>query len=233
MDMGFNFLDEVKGHFTPDLVTKAANTLGETEAGIKTGLDAIVPITLTGITIRAQHSPESIFRFSRDAMNIKNIGNALRPGGGGVPFSSSTFVGTILGNNLTGLMQMVASFTGLKNSSVAALFSSAIPLALCVLGKHVSEKHLRPDAMSSFLDSQRSRIISTIPSGLNVNRLLPARKIVQMGPGLPPKTERNWRTPLLIILGVLILLWWLFKKAPTDSPKTDPKVESPRKSTAL
>jgi hypothetical protein len=223
--MNFNFFDAVKDRFNNELVSKAAGVLGETESEIKTGLDAIVPISLTGIVNKAQYSPESIFRFSRDASNITDIANAFRPGGGGVPFSSSSFLTTILGEKSAALTQTVSNFTGLKGSSVSALFASVVPLALGVLGKHTSEKNLRPNAMGLLLDSQKSLIMSKIPAGLNVSELLPARSTVVKMPLVVDRKARNtWRTPVLIALALLILLWWLFKKAPKDATRAIPNV---------
>jgi outer membrane protein OmpA-like peptidoglycan-associated protein len=229
--MNFNFLDAVKGVFSNDLVSKAAGFLGESESGIKRGLDAVIPVSLAGIINKAQSAPESLFSFTKEAFNsgiTDKIGDSFRLGGGGVPSMGPALITGVLGEKFGSIANAVSDFTGLKGSSVSSLFGSIVPLALGLLGKHATENNLSPGSLSSMLVSQKSSITSMLPSGLNVASSLPGFKsaVNMMTPPLTPKRKISWVVPLLLAAAALLLVWWLFRK-PDKTASESIKVEAP------
>ena len=216
--MAFNFVDSVKGYFSNDLVNKAASFLGESETSIKKGLDAIIPVSLAGIVNKAQSSPESLFGFAKEAFSsgiVNKLGDTFRPGGGGVPSMGPPLISGVLGDKFGSIANSISSFTGLKGSSISSLFGSIVPFALGLLGKQATENNLSPGAVSTMLSSQKSSIMSMIPSGLNLSNLLGLGGVKQAVSSAVPeirKRRTNWVLPILLGIAALFLLWWLFSK---------------------
>jgi hypothetical protein len=229
--MNFNFLDAVKGVFSNDLVSQAAGFLGESESGIKKGLDAIIPVSLAGIVNKAQSAPESVFSFAKEAFSsgiTNKIGDAFRSGGGGIPSIGPSLITSVLGDKFGSIANSISDFTGLKGSSVSSLFGSIVPLALGLLGKHATENNLSPGSLSSMLGSQKNSIMSLMPPGLNVSSFLPGFKaaVNMVTPPLPPRRKVSWVVPILLAAAALLLVWWLFRK-PDKTASETVKVETP------
>ena len=240
--MNFNFLDTVKGYFSNDLVSKVANYLGESELTVKRGLNAVIPVTLAGIVNKAQTAPESLLTFAKEAFNsgmVNKITDAFRPGGGGVPTNAPALVTNVLGERYGSIANTVSDSTGLKGSSTSSLFGSIVPLALGLLGKNAIESNLSPGSLANMLGSQKGSILSAIPSGLNLNNLLPGfKEAISTATPSVSKRRVGWLLPLLVILAALALILWMSRKpkkggevaatiTQTETTKEEPKTAIP------
>lgn len=214
--MAFNFLDTVKGFFSDDLVNKAAGYLGENETALRKGIDAVVPVSLAGIISKAQSSPESLLNLAKEALNsgiLTKIGDAFRSGGSGVPAIGPTMISGILGDKFGTIANTISSETGLKGSTTSSLFGTIVPLALGVLGKQATDSNLSPGSLATLLGSQKSTILSMIPSGLKLSGLPGfARDTVSADTPGVPRRKTNRMLPVLLGIAALLLLWWLFRK---------------------
>lgn len=229
--MNFNFLDAVTGVFNDDLVSKISGFLGESESGIKRGLDAVIPVSLAGIVNKAQLAPESVMAIAKDAFStgiVTKPGDAFRLGGEGVPAIAPSIITNVMGDKFGSIANSISDFTGLKGSSVSSLFGSIMPLAFGLLGKHAIENNLAPAELSSMLASQKNSIMTMLPSGLNISGLLPGFKsaVNMVSPRMEPKRKISWVVPVLIAAAALLVVWWLFNK-PDRTASQSIKVETP------
>ena len=179
--MSFNFLEAVKGCFDHEMISKAANYLGEDDALLKKGLDAIIPASLAGIVNRVQvGNPESILQLAREAYQsgiIDNLGDSFRHGGQGIPAIGPSLIRNIFGDRFGSLANGISGFIGLKGATTSSLFGTIIPLALGLLGKYNAENKLSPGALASLLGSQKSSILGDLPAGLNISKMLDGRRL--------------------------------------------------------
>jgi outer membrane protein OmpA-like peptidoglycan-associated protein len=229
--MSFNFLDAVKGQFTNEILGKAASYLGESEATVKSGLDTVIPAALAGIVHKSEGgNTESILNFAKQALDsgiLNNLAGSFTSGGSGIPSIGPSLISGLFGDKFGAIANAVSSFTGMKGASTSSLFGSVVPLALAALGKFAKDNNSTPGAIASLLGSQKSSIMSSLPSGFDLTKLLgvsPAVKAaVHSTPAPEVKSGNKWLLPLLLALAGIALLWY-FLKGCGDTKPVEPVV---------
>lgn len=227
--MSFNFLDAVKNYFDGDMVSKAAGYLGESTGGIQKGLEAIIPVSLAGIINKAQSSPESLMNFAKTAMDsgiASKLSSSFTAGGGGIPEAGPSILSSLFGDRVGTIANSLSDFTGLKGSTTSSLLGSIAPLALSLIGKHAATSNLTPGGVASLLGSQKNQILSAIPSGLNISKLLGIGSIPSINtPSVNiPEKKSNWFWPLLLGLAALLLVWWFVRGCGDKTVSTIPVI---------
>jgi len=166
--MAFNFLDAVKSYFGDEMISRASNYLGESDDLLRRGLNVVIPASLAGIVNKVQTgNPESIANLAKESYNsgiLNNLNDSFRVGGEGVPALGPSMISSIFGDRFGALANTVSGSLGLKGATSSSLFGTIIPLALGLLGKHVSENNLTPGALASMLGTQKASILSSWPA---------------------------------------------------------------------
>ncbi len=217
--MSWNFLDAVKGQFTNELLSKAASYLGESDTTVQKGLDTVIPVALAGIVKKAEGgNTESLLNFAKQALDsgiLNNLVGSFTSGGSGIPSIGPSLISGLFGDKFGGIANAVSSFTGMKGASTSSLFGSVVPLALAALGKFAKDNNSTPGAISSLLSSQKSSIMSSLPSGFDLSNLLgaaePVKATIHHTAQEPAKSSNKWLVPLLLLLGGAALLWWFLR----------------------
>ena len=169
--MSFNLLDTVKGLFTGNLISSAASSLGESEGGIQKAISGAIPSLLAGLVSKAgsQEGASGILDLAKQAAGsgiLSNISGFLGNDNNNLIGKGAEMLKGILGDKAGGIASIVSNFAGIKHSSASSLLSMAAPVALGALGKHAEENNLNAGGLMSFLNSQKSSIMSALPSGL-------------------------------------------------------------------
>ncbi|GEO04709.1 hypothetical protein AAE02nite_23730 [Adhaeribacter aerolatus] len=111
---------------------------------------------------------DSIFNLIRknDSGSLANLGNTAPGAPGSTVPAGNQFLAEIFGNNLGGISSALSNYSGIKSSSVSAILAYIAPLVLGFLGKKTKEDELDEVGLSSYLTSQKSSIMSALPTGL-------------------------------------------------------------------
>jgi outer membrane protein OmpA-like peptidoglycan-associated protein len=229
--MSFNILDAVKGHLTPDLISKASSFLGENESGVSKALSGILPTVLSGMVSKASSGGSGateVFNAAKETHSsglLGGLGN-LFGDGGGMLGKGLDLVKGLLGDKFSGIINTISSFAGIKSSSASSLFSMAAPIAAGTLGKHAADNNLNAGGLASLLSSQKSTITSMLPAGLgSIAGMLGIGKVTDTLSSITggakekanaaynyaeEKTKKgiNWMAWLLPLLLAAALIWW-------------------------
>lgn len=234
--MAFNLLDTVSGLFNNDLINKAASSLGESEGGIQKAISGIVPSVLTGLLSKAGsggNEASNIFNLAKEASNssiLSNLDGLLGGGGGGGISKLLTMAGSLFGDKLGNVTNLISNFAGIKSSSASSLISMAAPAALGAIGKHASDNNLNAGGLLSMLVSQKDKILSAIPSGLGLAGALGLGSLGDIGNKLTStisgvageaKKGMRWLFPLLLAIVAIALIVYFSKGCGTGTATTD------------
>jgi outer membrane protein OmpA-like peptidoglycan-associated protein len=241
--MAFNLLDTVSGLFNKDLIGKAATSLGESEGGIQKAISGLVPSVLMGLLNKAGsggNAASSIFNLAKEASGsgiLSNLGGMLGGGASGGGMSTLlTMAGSLFGDKLGNVTNLISSFAGIKSSSATSLMSMAAPAALGAIGKHASDNNLNAGGLLSMLSSQKDNILSALPSGLGLAGALGLGSLGDIGNKLTgavsdvtgeAKKGMKWLLPLLIGAAAIALIIYFMKGSGSKEKDTNTAIAPP------
>lgn len=214
--MSLDLLGLVKGYFNDDMISKASSFLGEDGAAVQKGLSAMIPASIAGMVSKAESgntsSLLSLAKTAYDSGILNNLGSTFASGGGGIPSIGPSLLTGLFGDKFGAMANAVSSFAGLKGASTSSLFGSVVPVALAALGKFASDNNSSPSAISSLLSGMKGNVMSSLPSGFNLSKLvdLPTEhRAVHSAPVHEEKKGSNLLPILLAAAAGLMLLLWL------------------------
>lgn len=234
--MSFNLIDSVKGLISGDLVSKAASTLGESEGGIHKLISGALPVSIAAMIQNATNSTDGGVGLLDTAKQVSrsgvlgNLGSLFSGNTSSVP-GLGGIIGNLFGGNFNAIVNALSSFAGVRSSSASSILSMIVPAILGVFGKHAIDNNLSASEATSELTSQKSSILSSIPSGLDVAGMLGLSSLSSLGSKISGggrssadtahqtvdyaadtvKKGSNWLLPLLLVLIAAALIWYFLK----------------------
>lgn len=229
--MSFNLIDSVKGLFTNELAGKMASSFGESEGGIQKAIGGAIPAVLAGLLNKAGTSDgaSSILNLSKEAAGSGLLSNlSAFTGGGNLVGKGLEWLKKLFGDKADNIINMIAGYAGIRESSAASVLSVAAPAALGTLGKQVTQNNLNTAGITSLLASQKDSILNALPSGLNLAGALGLGSLGDIGSKLSSafsgaagtarataakatSTGNKWLLPLILALIVIGALWYFMK----------------------
>ena len=242
--MSNDLLSSLNGLLTPDLMSKAASFLGDSEPAVAKGMGAVFPVLLGSLANRSSDPSfaSTLFNLVRDPANdgnlLGNVASLLSPGAASSPMMAlgGKLLAALFGGNQTSLGGSLAGYSGVKPSSASSMLGIAAPLVLSMLGKTVKSGGLNAGSLASLLTGQKGAFAAALPGPLSkLESFFAAPAAASYAAPPPPPAPKSsiwrWLLPLLIVLG---LLWMLSRcmggsdetttmaPAPTPTPAVEP-----------
>jgi OmpA-OmpF porin, OOP family len=169
-----NLLALLKDNLTPEMISKAANLVGEDAGSTATAMSGILPAVLGSVVSKASDADGASGLMSmlssggHDGGILDNLGGMLGGGAGtdGMLSAGSGILSSLLGDKVGGIVSLISSFAGIKSGSANSLMSMAAPLVMGVIGKQVSGGNMGASGLMSLLAGQKDHIAAAMPAGL-------------------------------------------------------------------
>ncbi|MCB4234988.1 DUF937 domain-containing protein [Kaistella anthropi] len=149
------------------LVSQAASQFGESESGISKAISGLLPAVVGGLANNAD-KPEVLDAITASASSGL-LGNLL--GGSSNNSLITNVLSTIFGDKIGGLVNAVASYAGISNSSSNSLLNMVTGASLGSLGKYAADSNLGASELSRLLKDQKGIVSSLLPAGLSLASL--------------------------------------------------------------
>lgn len=241
-----NLLDSLKGYITPELIGQAASMMGESESGISKAMGGLAPTILSGLLSKSNDSAAMGGIFNQlsnfDSGVLGNLGSLL--GGGNLAHNdpkdvAGNLMGSLFGSKVPTILNTLASFAGIKSSSVSSLLGLVGPMVMGLLSKRIKSDGLNVSGLASLLNSEKSSIMNALPAGLSS-----VMGFADLGSNLGGGATRgastvindnnnnkgggtNWLWPLLALVALGLAGMYFMKNC--NAPKVEaPKVELPK-----
>jgi OmpA-OmpF porin, OOP family len=171
--MSIDLLGLVKDQLTSAAVGKISDFLGESSDNTQSALGAAVPTILGSLMEKASTTDGagSVLNMLKDGGHdggmLSGLGNLLSSGDGisGLLSGGSGIISMLLGNKVGGIVDLIASVSGIKKSSSSSLLSMAAPILMGVLGKQVSSQGLGVSGLANMLMGQKDAVKAALPKG--------------------------------------------------------------------
>lgn len=171
--MSFNLIEAAKGLFNNELIGKASSMLGESDNAVTKALGGIIPSLLGGLLDKTSSSEgaATVAQLAKETVEQGIAGNlaGLLGDTDGLLAKGAGLLSGLFGKDASSLLgNVIAQFSGVKNTSAGSLLSMAAPAVLGMLGNHAKNNNLDAAGMGSLLSSQKDSIAAALPAGLNL-----------------------------------------------------------------
>ncbi len=237
-----SLVDLIKNQITPDVLGKLAGQIGASETQTKSLVGAAVPTLLSALAGSASQAG-GVQKMLSALSGLGSMGDMFS---GATQEKGSGILSSLLGGSaLSGIVSMLAKFSGIGGDSTSKLLGYLAPMVLG--GVMSSFKGKTPDAqgLTNLFAENKSAIANAMPSGLslaNIPGFSNASETVRAAAGTATRTvgraaetATEAASPLkylLPLLGLAALLggaWWFFNQAPAVvvPPAKTPDVVAP------
>ncbi|MFP8893742.1 DUF937 domain-containing protein [Chryseobacterium sp. EZn1] len=162
--MSLNVIDLIKGQLGPALVSQAASQFGESESGISKAIGGLLPAVVGGLANNAD-KPGVVDAITQ-ASSSGILGNLL--GGSSSSPVISNLLSSIFGDKVGALINSIASFSGVSNTSAGSLLNLVTGATVGTIGKYAADNNLGASGISSLLHDQKGIVSSLLPAGLSL-----------------------------------------------------------------
>ena len=221
--MSASLLDGLTVLITPDVVSKAASSLGESEAAIRKGVvGGAFPALLSGIASRAEDSSfaSALFDLMRSPANdgsiLNNVGSLVSADSSSPMVSLGTkLAGMLFGGRTSTFTNTLAGYAAIKSSTASTLLNVAAPLVLAFVGRHARNDGLSATSLATLLRNQKHSFAAAVPSQLTNAGRYPGTPVKDRGAYAAPVTEQQatmwrWLLPAMAVILAMALLVPLF-----------------------
>jgi OmpA-OmpF porin, OOP family len=169
-----NLLALLKDNLTPEMISKAANFVGEDHASTATAMSGILPAVLGSVMGKASTADGAsnvmsmITGGGHDGGMFDNLGSMLSGGSSTDSMLSggSGILSSLLGDKVGAIASVIGNFAGIKSGSASSLMSMAAPMVMGLIGKQVSSNGLNASGLMSMLAGQKDHVAAAMPAGL-------------------------------------------------------------------
>lgn len=211
--MANSMLESILGMVTPDMKQALASRLGESTAGVQTGLGAATASTLSGLADRASDSgflsQVTGLLGGGTGQNILASLPSIASSGptGTVGDVVNRFLPMVFGTQQGQVASAITQSAGLSSGSGLGLLKMAAPLVLGYFAKSHSAGSLTTSSLGNALRAEAPNLQSYLPAGLHSGATLvnpaPARAALAT-PVVAARSSPRWIVPLAIAAALLL-----------------------------
>jgi OmpA-OmpF porin, OOP family len=223
-----SMLDSFRELASPAILAILTRQTNESESAIARGFSAAIPAIAATIANRSddhdfmKNLTDLASRSAADPDPLKGIGR-IASAATGIDTTTPTgnWLSSLFGQNLSGMVDNLASYAGIRGSSAGSILSVCAPLVLGYLGRLMRSENLSTAALADRLRGQRNQLASAVPLGFEMPEFFhapyrAARTTVdetarRATARASRERETSWGVPMLALLGLLGLgglIWW-------------------------
>lgn len=165
--MSLNIIDLIKGQLGPAFVSQSASQLGESEAGVSKAISGLLPVIVGGLANNSDNP--AVLDTISNASSSGILGNLsdMNSNHSGI----SGLLSSIFGDRLNGIINSIATFSGVSNNSSSALLNLVSGATVGSLSKYAADHNLDRSGISSLLNDQKDAVSALLPAGLSLASL--------------------------------------------------------------
>ena len=164
-------LDGVKGMMTNAVIDKVSDVIGIENSMMKSAMKMFLPAVIGGVISKGSTPSGAgglLDLFKNGGYGDDNLGDIMGVLGNeekrsGWMDTGADLLGNIFGNSQSGILDMLLSKTGLGKGVGGMLLKFLAPMVINKLAGIVSGKNMDAQGLSSYLNDQKSDVMSLVP----------------------------------------------------------------------
>ena len=170
--MATNLLDSISSQLTPQMIQHVSARLGETPAQTRQAIDKAIPTLLASLIHFSSTNGSSqlldLFNRANYGRLLNNLSGLLDEGNTtqNVMATGQEILSAVLADKLNAVSEIIATASGVTNTSASSLLCLAAPVVLGVLGRVCAVQGLDATQFAMLLMGQKEAIVKLAPAGL-------------------------------------------------------------------
>jgi OOP family OmpA-OmpF porin len=238
--MNTNLSENITSQLTPQMIQKVSVFLGETPGQTQTAVDRSISTLLAGLMHLSSSGagPIQLLNLINQANYgslLNNLSGLLEDGNTAQSLMTSgqEILNALFPGKLSAVSEIIATTSGVTNTSASSLLSLVAPVVVGVLGRVRSMQGLNAVRLATLLMNQKEGIVKFAPEGLAgvfglnsmaelragradtaMDSLKPdtARRVVT-APRQETRMRKNWSWPVLAVLAIGFLYFFMNRGA--------------------
>lgn len=236
-----NIVDAVKNQLSGEVLGRLSSAIGESEEKTRIAAGAAVPsvLSLLANSVLGGKGLDGLVDALRNYEGtdpMARLRTSPDAGEAAAAPPSGDVLGSLLGPNLSTLLNLLSKFAGIGLPALKSLMSFVGPLILSTLASQLKGRGgITPANLTSFFTAEKANISKALPAGLSLADLASIPGVSTPGTTSRPSVATtpaadsgmpSWLLPVLA-LGLLGLGAWYFLREPQEAPAPGPVAEAP------
>ena len=170
--MATNLLDSISDHLTPQMIQHVSARLDETPAQTQQAVDKAIPTLLASLIHFSSTNGSSqlldLFNRANYGRLLNNLSGLLDEGNTtqNVMAAGQEVLSAVLADKLNAVSELIATASGVTNTSASSLLCLTAPVVLGVLGRVCAAQGLDDTQFAMLLMGHKEAIVKLAPVGL-------------------------------------------------------------------
>jgi outer membrane protein OmpA-like peptidoglycan-associated protein/uncharacterized membrane protein YeaQ/YmgE (transglycosylase-associated protein family) len=163
-----NLAELAKSSISNEVVSRLSEKVGENSSSIRKALEAMIPTVLASVRSQVA-TPSGASRLFDVVKGAAQGGLERQLADGnldGIGRQCQGFLSTLFGDKLAGLLNWLAGFAGIRESSASSLMNVASSMVMSTLGRTIQQQGLDASQFAGLLSTQSSWLSRLLPSGI-------------------------------------------------------------------
>ena len=168
-----SMLDSLRELASPAILSILTRQTNEPESAISRAFSAAIPAMAATIANRSDDQgfmkelTDLATRTASDPDPLKTITRIASSGATGIDTTTPTggFLSSLFGHNLSGMVDSLSNYAGIRGSSAASILSVAAPLVIGYIGRMMRSDNLTTAGLADRLRGHRNQLASAVPLG--------------------------------------------------------------------
>src|SRR5262245_61036377 len=170
-----SMLDSLRELASPAILSILTRQTNESESSVSRAFSAAIPAMAATIANRSDDSgfmkdlTDLATRTAADPDPLKTI-TRLASSSTGIDTTTPTgsWLSSLFGHNLSGMIDSIGNYAGVRGSSAGSILSVCAPLILGYFGRLMRSDNLTTAGLSERLRAQRNQLASAVPLGFEM-----------------------------------------------------------------
>jgi hypothetical protein len=235
-----DLVDQIKNQFSDADINQLSSLIGANEGATRSAVGAAVPTLLSAlsglVSSGAGGAQKLAAALGQSGGSFGNVASALSDRTGTALEKGTSLLNSLLpANALQSVQNGISRFAGVAWGGCQKLLGLLMPTILGSIASRFGGKPVNAQSLASFFSEQRASIANALPAGLSIPDVTSAVSSAAAGVGhaagavghaggsaarsVAAGTEQaatsanRWLLPVLVLLALALVAWWLWPKA--------------------